>query len=146
MILRGLTFALLLLYPISWFAPLLRAGLLPLFGLEEISVITGLVSLWKTDVVLALVVLLFALIAPTVKTVWLMALQWGWARPRYMNILSALSKLAMADVFLIALYITVVKGIGIGTVEVAWGLYLFTGCVIGTFALGHWTIAAAHRQ
>ncbi len=146
MILRGLTFALLLLYPISWFAPLLRAGLLPLFGLEEISVITGLVSLWKTDVVLALVVLLFALIAPTVKTVWLMALQWGWARPRYMNILSALSKLAMADVFLIALYITVVKGIGIGTVEVAWGLYLFTGCVIGTFALGHWTIAAAHKQ
>ena len=37
-----------------------------------------------------------------------------------------LAKLAMADVFLIALYIVVAKGVGHVTVEVAWGLYLFT--------------------
>ena len=29
--------ALLILFPIAWFAPLMRAGLLPLFGLSEIS-------------------------------------------------------------------------------------------------------------
>ena len=48
--------ALLVLYPIAWFAPLMRAGLLPLFSLDEISVITGLQSLWASDVFLALAV------------------------------------------------------------------------------------------
>jgi uncharacterized paraquat-inducible protein A len=36
----------------------------------------------------------------------------------------------MADVFLIALYITAAKGIGVGRVETQWGLYLFTFCVL----------------
>ena len=43
------------LFPISWFAPLLRAGLLPIFGLSDISVITGVQSLWESDVFLALI-------------------------------------------------------------------------------------------
>ncbi|EEB83221.1 paraquat-inducible protein A [Roseobacter sp. GAI101] len=38
----------------------------------------------------------------------------------------------MADIFLIALYITIAKGIGIGRLEVAWGLYLFTGCILAS--------------
>jgi len=61
--------ALLVLFPIAWFAPLMRAGLLPLFGLAEISVISGLQSLWKTDVFLALLVTVFALFAPYLKTI-----------------------------------------------------------------------------
>ena len=40
--LRYANLALLILFPLAWFAPLLRAGVLPLFGLSEISVITGL--------------------------------------------------------------------------------------------------------
>ena len=47
---------LLILFPIAWFAPLMKAGLLPLFGLSEISVISGLQSLWESDVFLALLV------------------------------------------------------------------------------------------
>ena len=46
--------SLLLLFPIAWFAPLLHAGLLPIFGLSEISIISGLQSLWDTDPALAL--------------------------------------------------------------------------------------------
>lgn len=42
----------------------------------------------------------------------------------------------MADIFLIAIYITVAKGIGVGRVEVAWGLYLFTACVLASLMLG----------
>ena len=49
-----------------------------------------------------------------------------------------MGKLAMADIFLIALYIVLVKGIGLATVEVAWGLYLFTGCVLLSLVIG-WT-------
>ena len=136
MILRGLTLALLILYPVAWFAPLMRAGLLPLFGLSEISVITGLQSLWGTDVFLALVVTVFALFAPYLKTIGLVLVQWDLASPRLMPALHLLGKLAMADIFLIAVYISVAKGIGVGRVEVAWGLYLFTFCILMGLALG----------
>lgn len=61
MLLRYANLALLVLFPIAWFAPLMRAGLLPLFGLSEISVISGLQSLWESDVFLALMVTFFAL-------------------------------------------------------------------------------------
>jgi len=43
--------------------------------------------------------------------------------------IAAIGKLSMADVFLIALYIVIVKGVGIGHVTPAWGLWLFTACV-----------------
>ena len=129
-VLRVTTLMLLVLYPIAWFAPLMRAGLLPIFGLSEISVITGLQSLWGTDVFLALVVTGFALFAPYLKTIGLVLVQFQLLSPRTLPVLHILSKFAMADIFLIALYITLSKGIGMGTIEVAWGLYLFTGCIV----------------
>ena len=137
--LKALTLSLLVLYPIAWFAPLMRAGLLPLFGLEEISVITGLQALWQSDVILALIVTVFALFAPYLKTIGLALVQWRLLSPRLMPALHILGKLAMADVFLIALYITVVKGIGVGRIETAWGLYLFTACILTGIALSVWT-------
>lgn len=133
---RLLTLSLLILYPIAWFAPLLRAGLLPLFGLSEISVITGLQSLWGSDVFLALLVTFFAVFAPYMKTIGLILIQWHLLEPRTIPALHILGKLAMADIFLIALYITVTKGIGLGTIEVAWGLYLFTACIVMGMTLG----------
>jgi len=133
---KPLTLALLILYPIAWFAPLLRAGLLPLFGLSEISVITGLQSLWGSDVFLALLVTFLAVFAPYLKVIGLALIQWNLLDPRTLPALHILGKLAMADIFLIALYITLSKGIGLGTIETAWGLYLFTGCILAGFALG----------
>ncbi|MEL6243166.1 MAG: paraquat-inducible protein A [Pseudomonadota bacterium] len=127
---RYVNLSLLVLYPLSWFAPLLRAGLLPLFSLSEISIITGLQSLWRSDVFLALAVTFFALVFPLLKTVGLALMHWRMLSPRLHKVLEIMGKLAMADVFLIALYITVAKGIGVGRVEVAWGLYLFTACIL----------------
>lgn len=129
--------ALLILFPVAWFAPLMRAGLdLPLFGLSGISVVSGLQSLWETDVALALLVTFFALFAPYVKTLGLALFQFGLLDRRAQPALFMLGRLAMADIFLIALYITVIKGIGIGRVETAWGLYLFTGCILASLTLG----------
>jgi uncharacterized paraquat-inducible protein A len=128
--------ALLVLYPIAWFAPLMRAGLLPLFGLSEISVMTGLQSLWATDIFLALVVTVFALFAPYLKTIGLSLVQFNLLSSRLAKPLEVLGKLAMADIFLIALYITLTKGIGVGRIEVAWGLYLFTFCILASLAIG----------
>ncbi|MEM6941372.1 MAG: paraquat-inducible protein A [Pseudomonadota bacterium] len=124
--------SLLLLYPLAWWAPLMRAGILPLFSLSEISVLTGLQSLWQSDVFLALLVTLFALFAPYLKTIGLALVHFDLMRPVALPVLHALGKLAMADVFLIALYITVSEGIGVGRIEVAWGLYLFTACILAS--------------
>lgn len=136
MILRLATCALLVLYPIAWFAPLMRAGLLPIFGLSEISVVTGLQSLWSSDIILALVVTLFAIFAPYIKTIGLLLVQFRLLDRRALPALHVLGKLAMADVFLIALYITLAKGIGYATIETAWGLYLFTACILASVVLG----------
>ena len=133
--LRYANLALLVLFPIAWFAPLLRAGLLPLFGLSEISVISGLQSLWGSDVFLALLVTFFALFAPYVKTIGVALVQFDLLDRKVLPVLPILGKLAMADIFLIALYIVLAKGVGVGTVEVAWGLYLFTACIVASLAI-----------
>lgn len=134
-----LNLSLLILFPISWTAPLVRAGVLPLFGLSEISVLSGLASLWDTDKALAVIVALFAMVAPMAKTLALAAIQFGRVNARWLPPLTWLGRLAMADVFLIALYITLAKGIGIGRVETAWGLYLFTACILASLGLSVWT-------
>lgn len=143
--LRYANLALLVLFPVAWAAPLMRAGLLPLFGLSEISVLSGIASLWQTDIVLALVVALFALVAPIAKTAGLAAIQFGLAPPRLLPAIALLGKLAMADIFLIAIYITLAKGIGVGRVEPAWGLYLFTFCILASLALSHLAARDARR-
>ena len=63
-------------------------------------------------------------------------IQFRLASPRLLPALHILGKLAMADVFLVALYIVVVKGIGLGRVETGWGLYLFSACVLAQIAIG----------
>ncbi len=134
-LLKYLNLSLLVLFPLAWFAPLLRAGLLPLFGLSEISVISGLQSMWETDVALALLVTGLAIFAPYLKTIGLALVHFHLLDRRVLPVLHVLGKLAMGDVFLIALYIVVAKGIGYGKVETAWGLYLFTACILASIAI-----------
>lgn len=143
--LKLLNLSLLLLFPLAWFAPLMRAGLLPVFGLSEISVISGLQELWSSDIVLALLVTAFALFAPYLKTIGLALVHFNLGSPRLLPALHILGKLAMADIFLIALYIVVVKGVGLATVETAWGLYLFTGCILTSIGIGFLTDKRAVR-
>ena len=117
----------------------MRAGLLPLFGLSEITVLSGLAALWESDRVLAVLVALFALVAPYAKTLALALIQLGIAGAGWLGPVKALGRLAMADIFLIALYIVVAKGVGVGRIETAWGLYLFTGAILASLALSHLT-------
>ncbi len=131
--------ALLVLFPIAWFAPLLRAGWLPLFSPNEISVVSGLQSLWSSDVFLALLVTFLGLFAPYMKTIGLALIHFGLMRRKVLPVLQILGKLAMADVFLIALYIAISKGIGVGRIETAWGLYLFTACILASISIGYLT-------
>jgi uncharacterized paraquat-inducible protein A len=135
---------LLVLFPVAWFAPLLRAGLLPFFGMDEISVISGLAVLVEEAPLLAALVALFALVAPLAKVAALAVVQFGG--PRWlMGPVHVLGRLAMADIFLVALYIVAAKGVGVGRVETAWGLWLFTACVLGSLAIAHLTERALKR-
>ncbi|SDW96304.1 paraquat-inducible protein A [Litoreibacter albidus] len=135
MFLKIANLSLLVLFPIAWAAPLLKAGLLPFFSLSEISVLTGIQTLWAKDVLLALAVTFFALVAPYLKTVGLALIHFRLASPRLLPAITLMGKLAMADIFLIALYIVLAKGVGVGRVETGWGLYLFTACVIASLGM-----------
>lgn len=135
MTLKLLNLTLLILFPIAWFAPLMRAGLLPFFNLTEISVISGLQSLWEKDILLALIVTFFALVAPMVKVIGTALIQFELASVKLKAALSFLGRLAMADIFLVAIYIVVAKGVGVGRLETAWGLYLFTGCILASYLI-----------
>jgi uncharacterized paraquat-inducible protein A len=134
-VLRLLNLSLLIFFPISWIAPLFRAGVLHLFGMKEISILSGIASLWQTDIFLALIVILFAIIAPIAKILTYEALATGRLPLRAKPWLFHLGRLAMADIFLIAIYITVAKGLGIGRIDVAWGLYVFTVSVLVSLGL-----------
>lgn len=142
--LKYLNLALLIVFPIAWFAPLMRAGInLPLFGLREVSVTSGLQALWDTDVILALLVTFFAVFAPIMKVLGLALIQFGMMRRKMLPIFNILGKLAMADIFLIALYIVIVKGVGVAKIETGWGLYLFTACILTSIAI---SFATGKRQ
>ncbi len=131
-ILKYINLALLGLYPIAWFAPLISAGLLPIFGMDQISILSGIISMWDSDPFLGAVVFLFAIAAPAIKTLSnVIADFFGKVLlPPWAAI--GLAQFSMADVFLIALYLTVIKGIGVGRVTTEWGLYVFTLCVIAS--------------
>lgn len=124
-----------LLYPVAWVAPLVTARVLPFFGGKTISVVSGLATLWRVDIPLALVVALFAIVAPMAKLAGIAAAASGRLGPWIEAPLALLGRLAMADVFLVALYVIVVKGAGLARVGVDWGLYLFTFCVLASLAL-----------
>ena len=128
--LRIANLSLLLLYPVAWVAPLLHAQVLPFFGDREISAISVLRTLWHEDVFLAIVVARFALVAPILKTLGIALIQAGRLPRRLVPASVLMGRLAMADIFLVALYIVLAKGMGVGRLEVGWGLYLFTGCVM----------------
>lgn len=141
---KYLNLSLVVTFPVAWFAPLLRTGLLPqwqmpswlggstLFSPDTISVISGLQKLWEVDVFLAIAVTFFALVAPMLKCLGLALIHFHLLSAKTQPAISFMGKLAMADIFILALYIVIAKGIGIGQIEVAWGLYLFTVAVIAS--------------
>lgn len=142
---KSLNVLLVVGFPIAWFAPLLRTGLMPemhlpawlggstLFEADTITVISGLQTLWQADVFVAIMVTFFALVAPMIKCLGLALIHFGLLSSVTQPYISKLGKLAMADIFILSIYIVIFKGIGVGSVEPAWGLYLFTGCVLAGF-------------
>ena len=128
--------ALLILYPIAWMAPLADTKYFVLLSGKPITIFGGIADLWQTDILLAAVVAILAVVMPYTKTLLLLAVQTGHASgPRWMLTLEIVGKLSMADIFLVALYIVIIKGAYVASMTPAWGLYLFTALVIGSIAI-----------
>lgn len=141
---RTVTIALLILFPVAWLAPLAKAGFaMPLFGGKEISILGGVIELAGSDVFLCAIVGIFAILIPYSKTIVLLGAQFGQlgSADRWLKVLGYLGKLSMADVFLIAMYVVLIKGIGFGNIEIQWGLYLFTLLVLASI----WATWATER-
>jgi len=123
----------LILYPIAWMAPLADTKYFMLLSGKPITIWGGIADLWQTDILLAAVVALLAVVMPYTKTILLLAVQTGHASgPKWMLTLEIVGKLSMSDVFLVALYIVIIKGAYVASMTPAWGLYLFTALVIGS--------------
>ena len=137
--------ALVALFPVAWFAPLMTVRLWRWGGEREVSVVTGLQALWADEPVLALLVTFFAIVAPTIKVLGLALVHFRLLSPRLLGALFLTGRLAMADVFLVAVWIVAFRGLGIGQIAVHWGLYLFTACIIASLVLSLLTEWARRR-
>lgn len=137
--LRLANLSLLILFPVAWFAPLMKSGILPFLSLKENSIMSALQGIWTHDVYLALLMTFFAIFAPYIKIIGLALIHFNLMSTKLLNALTFVGKLAMADIFLIAIYIVIYTGISVagvnGRIETAWGLYLFTGCVIASLVV-----------
>lgn len=126
----------LVLFSITLFTPLLTTK--ALFLSNEIGLMRIAHRLFSVDLFLFCIVVGFGIVIPVCKM--LMAL-WCWysmtpdAAVRFSAVLSVLGKLSMADVMLLAVFIVGFKGLGIGQVQVHYGVILYTVVVLGSHVL-----------
>jgi uncharacterized paraquat-inducible protein A len=123
--------------PFTWFMPLFRTELL-VFLDNEVSVIAAARTLFEADLLLFTVIVLFGMVVPVMK---LTGLLYAWsvlpaeAGRAWIGALNKISKFSMLDIFLIAVTIVGLKGVGLGKVEIAYGLYAFASVVLMILAL-----------
>lgn len=145
MLAKLINLSLLGLFPFAWQAPLARTEVKWLFISDEISIFSGVVQLYERDPFLAIIIGLFAIVTPYFKTVALLYAQFSdnESAARILPIIEVLGRLSMVDVFLIALFVLVYRGIG--SIEVAWGFYFFTGLVLASIFASYMTFRARFR-
>lgn len=130
--------AILIALPVAWTATLFTARI-PWLWRQDVSIASGLVDLWAIDRLLFAVVLVFSVIAPAAKAA--LGL-WLWYRVplgdqgSWPSRLAILGKLAMTEIFLLAVAIVGFKGVGLGQVETRWGMWWLTGVVVAGLGIG----------
>lgn len=134
--------------PFSWFLPLFRTELL-VFLDNEVTVIGAARTLYKADLLLFAVVVLFGMVVPVAKLAGLLhawAMLPGAKGRASIGALNKISKFSMLDIFLIAVTIVGLKGVGLGKVEIAYGLHAFAGVVLMILALSFWADRVSCRN
>lgn len=129
-----------LAFPVAWAAPLMTVKVRLAFWTSgsDISLLSTLRALAEDDPALALVLGFLALVAPMLKLLGAALILTGWLDTRAETALWTLGRLAMADVFLIVVYLALFKGLDGGTITPQWGLWAYTGAVLGSLGLSLW--------
>lgn len=132
--------ALALAFPLAWFAPLMVVKVRFAFWASGtgITLVSTLQALWAEAPTLAIVLSFLTLAAPLLKLLGMALVLTGMLSPRVEGALWALGRLAMADVFLIVVYIAMFKGLNGGTITPQWGLWAYTAAVLGSLMLSLW--------
>lgn len=136
--------------PATWVLPLFRTEFFYWFG-NEVSIIGAVRVLADTDWLLCAILVVFGLAMPVLKLA-AMLLAWFWLprerAARWIGRAAKLSKLAMLDLLLVAISIVGFKGVGLGSVIVAPGLYAYAAVVLLVMSLGFWMerLAEAHAR
>lgn len=124
--------ALLILFPVIFFVPLLTTKLW-FYTRNEITFASGAHDLFETDKVLFFIVFAFGVAFPLGKII-LSIRYWYYveisAAQRGAELLGQISKLSMLDVMLLALLVIAFKGVGVGTIEIRYGLYVYAGFIL----------------
>ncbi len=149
----GLIAVLAIAFPVAWFAPLMTVKVRLIFWASgtDVTVISTLRALWVDDPALALVLIFLTLVAPMLKLLGSALIVLHLLSPRIEGALWLLGRLAMADVFLIVVYMALFKGLDGGTITPGWGLWAYTGAVLGSLGLSLWlarrdaALPGAHR-
>ena len=136
----ALTALLAIAFPVAWAAPLMTVKVRLAFWTSgtDISLLSTLQALAADDPALALLLGFLALVAPMLKLLGMALILTGRLDPRAEGALWTLGRLAMADVFLIVVYIALFKGLDGGTITPQWGLWAYTGAVLGSLGLSLW--------
>jgi uncharacterized paraquat-inducible protein A len=105
---------------------------------NEIGLALVAYDLYRADLFPFLVVFIFGIVAPITRLIASVFL-WYFGCSRnavaYCKWLMLLGRLSMLDIMLFAVLVVAIKGIGIGSVEVQPGLYLYIVLIVGSFAL-----------
>jgi len=127
-------------FPVAWFAPLMTVKVRLVFWASgtDVTLISTLQALWSDDPVLALVLGFLTLVAPMLKLLGAALVVLHLLSPRVEGALWLLGRLAMADVLLMVVYMALFKGLDGGTITTGWGLWVYTGAVLGSLGLSLW--------
>lgn len=119
------------------FQPLLTTRI-SYFLRNDISLAQAASDLYRIDKFLFVVVVGLGIVAPAIK---MLAMTFAWyfvdvrRAPHYTKWLVLLGRLSMLDVMLLAILIIAFKGIGVGSVEIKPGFYLYVVLVAGFLCL-----------
>lgn len=133
--------------PIIFFVPLLTTRFW-FFMRADITLAHAITDLFRIDKFLFTIVVVFGLVFPFLKAI-MSTLCWYYfdisRTERYLEVLSYMAKLSMLDVMLLAFFVVAFKGLGIGTVEVKYGLYVYASLILTSLLLNLAMGPAARR-
>ena len=143
LLLNALIIASLILLGMGVFMPMMTLQKFYFFE-NQVSLYSALNDLlFQKEWILFIVILVFSIIFPIVKSLFLFLVLNGGkhkrsTHKRYVHWMASLGKWSMLDVFVVALLLVTVKLDVIANVQIHFGIYAFGASVLLTMVLSHW--------